>query len=325
MNFQAQYYGEISLGTPEQVFKVIFDTGSSNLWVASHKCSWLNLACWTHKTYNSDKSSSFVKNGTNIELRYVSGSMTGFLSTDVLKVGDIVIPDQTFAEAVKEPGISFVFAKFDGILGLAFPNLAVAGVNPPVFNMIKEKLIPEGLFSVFLNRDVNNEEGGEIVFGGLNNERFIETSMNYVNLSRKGYWQFDMESISVGEGKACEKGCQGVADTGTSLIIGPTKEVEVINNKIGVQGFGGVGVVDCSKIDSLPPVTFRINGQDYTLEAKDYIVKFKILWNTACVSGFMGMDVKPGEAFWILGDVFLGKYYTVFDVKNERVGFANLK
>lgn len=82
-------------------------------------------------------------------------------------------------------------------------------------------------------------------------------------------------------------------------------------------------MIDCSIIDDLPPVAFTINGKTFSLTPDQYILQLNEAGATLCLSGFVGLDLPPDVGpLWILGDVFIGAYYTVFDVANQRVGFA---
>ena len=113
----SQYYGEVALGTPEQVFNVIFDTGSSDLWVASSKC---DSSCGRHAKYDSSKSTTYIANGTSFDIMYGSGPVSGFQSIDILDMGGLKISKQMFAEVTDAAGLgaAYKLGKFDGILGM---------------------------------------------------------------------------------------------------------------------------------------------------------------------------------------------------------------
>lgn len=57
-----------------------------------------------------------------------------------------------FGEATQQPGETFVDSKFDGILGMAFPSIAVNGIPPVFHQMIIEKAVTNPVFSFYLNR-----------------------------------------------------------------------------------------------------------------------------------------------------------------------------
>ncbi|XP_054799149.1 aspartic proteinase A1-like [Prosopis cineraria] len=424
----AQYFGEIGIGSLPQKFKVIFDTGSSNLWVPSSKC-YFSVACYFHSRYKSGHSSTYKKNGKPADIRYGTGAISGFFSEDRVKLGDLVVEDQEFIEATREPGLTFVAAKFDGILGLGFQEISVGNAVPVWYNMVNQGLVNEPVFSFWLNRNADDEEGGEIVFGGKDPNHY-NGEHTYVPVTRKGYWQFDMGDVLIA-GKSsgfCAGGCSAIADSGTSLLAGPTAIITEVNHAIGATGvvsqeckalvlqygetiierilakdqpekicsqiglctFDGVqGVsmgiesvvnesagrghgglrdgmcstcemavvwmqnqlrenqtqerilnyvnelcerlpspmgessVDCNSLASMPNISFTIGGKIFELTPEQYVLKVGEGDVAQCVSGFIAMDVPPPRGpLWILGDVFMGTYHTVFDYGNLRIGFA---
>ncbi|XP_031284493.1 aspartic proteinase A1-like [Pistacia vera] len=320
----AQYFGEIGVGTPPQNFTVVFDTGSSNLWVPSS----FSDVFQNHPKYKSSSSSTYKKNGKSADIHYGTGAVSGFFSEDHVRVGDLVVKDQEFIEATKEPGLTFLMAKFDGILGLGFQEISVGHAVPVWYNMVNQGLVSEPVFSFWFNRNADEEERGEIVFGGMDPNHY-KGEHTYVPVSQKGYWQFDMDDILI-DGKTtgfCASGCAAIADSGTSLLAGPPTIIAEINHAIGAKVSisswdNGTRAVDCGSLSSLPNVSFTIGGKTFDLSPEQYILKECEGEAVQCCGGFTDQAPEPGGPQWILGDVFMGTYHTVFDFGNMSVGFA---
>ncbi|KAJ6096186.1 hypothetical protein N7486_006932 [Penicillium sp. IBT 16267x] len=316
----AQYFSEITLGTPPQSFKVVLDTGSSNLWVPSSECS--SIACYLHSKYDSSDSSTYKKNGTSFDIRYGSGSLSGFVSQDTLQIGDLKIKNQDFAEATSEPGLAFAFGRFDGILGLGYDTISVNKMVPPVYNMINQSLLDEPVFAFYLGNANNEGDQSEATFGGVDKSHYTGKLVT-IPLRRKAYWEVEFDAVTLGDNTAELENTGIILDTGTSLIALPSTLAELLNKEIGAtKGFTGQYSVECDTVDSLPDLTFTLSGHDFTIGPHDYILEVQ----GSCISSFMGMDFpEPVGPLAILGDAFLRKWYSVYDLGNNSVGLAKAK
>ncbi|CAI4231043.1 unnamed protein product [Auanema sp. JU1783] len=327
----AQYYGSCQVGTPPQNFQILFDTGSSNFWVPCSDCPASNLACDFHTKFDCDKSSTCTKTGKPFEIAYGSGSMKGVVDTDVICFGTdhAFCTDKTqgLACAEQEPGLAFVAAKFDGLMGMAWDSISVNGIAQPMDQIFANTAICKNqIFSFWLNRDVNNTvTGGELSLCESDPNHFTGP-IAWEPLKSTDYWRIRLGAVNVGTTQITGP-VDAIVDTGTSLLTGPADQIKQIQRKIGAFPIlGGEYEVECSRLPKMPNVTFNLGGQDFVLTPYDYVLQMVSNGQESCVSGFMGLDIPaPNGPLWILGDVFIGKFYSVFDHANKRVGFAQAK
>jgi len=323
----SEYYGQITVGG--QPFLVVFDTGSGNLLLPSTSCS--DDACTSHKRFDPKKSKTATQiafadqpdaqvkpDGYRdvVTITFGTGETSGVFVKDEICVGDICAKGN-FVASTSESDEPFSLVPFDGILGLALPQMSEGDSFNLVDCMIKQKVLHKNLFSVFFG--ATDDEPSEISFGEYRQERY-QGEITWSAVTTAGYWQVAMEDITLNgkKQKLCGKSsCQVAVDTGTSLLAGPSDIINDLIDKIDVAS-------DCSNYDKLPKLGFEVSGVLLELEPQDYVDKD--VDANECSVGLMTLDVPPPKGpLFIFGDPFLRKFYTIFDRENLRVGFATAK
>lgn len=335
----AQYFGQIEVGSPPQPFQVIFDTGSSNLWVPSNVCGW---SCIGHAKYDPSKSSHAKPNGREFAIAYGSGSVLGNLTVDQVALGSIVDPAQTFAEVTdaRGLGLSFLLAKFDGIFGLGWPSISVDGVRPPLLELADKKLIDAPVFAFHLGGE--NGEDGELTVGGYHGED-VTGEITWLDLIEKDYWSVEVDQVSAGREDGAhnllKSPIKTIIDSGTSLLAAPKEIVDAIGRQLGTYHLPWLPTsqfLPCDRLDALPDLVFTLGGRKFAFTPEEYTISLSGKPGAAkdntgkdggsslpCMLALTAIDVpKPRGPLMILGDVFMRKYYTIFDYQNSRVGLG---
>eukprot|EP00122_Pirum_gemmata_P018965 Pgem_evm1s17762 len=80
--------------------------------------------------------------------------------------------------------------------------------------------------------------------------------------------------------------------SGTSLLIGSESLIGILTNQIGDV------YQDCSNRDKLTDISFVLNGNEFTLKGKDYVVELE----GECQ---LGITAAEQMNVFILGDVFM--------------------
>ena len=319
-----EYYGQVTVGG--QNFAVVYDTGSGIFWVPGENCH--DEACGNHEQLKPSK--DILLEEGDVEITYGTGHMNGQRAVGDVVVGGVTVSRQDFLVSTEEHGDVFDQGRFDGVFGLGKSALAdilrqegddEGRATPWYINAIKQNLLQKPIFSFYVAPD---EQPGAVIMGGTNPKLF-KGPIKYHAGQSDNYWMMNVESIAAGSDKENEidtsgvhHGLQGIADTGTSLLVIPEQFIGGLMHHFKVKD-------DCSNMDQLKDLHMNmrdVNGEliRYTLTPKEYVMKVR----GSCETGIGLMDINlPGpHPAMIMGDTFLRSYYSVYNHENGQIGFA---
>ncbi|KAJ7467054.1 aspartic peptidase A1 [Mycena latifolia] len=334
----SSYFGTVNIGTPPQSFNVILDTGSSDLWVADTSCTRCDGQT---PLFNPTLSSSFVASATTTSISYGSGEVAGVIAKESVSMGNFSLTNQGFLSA-QDTSSGLLSGSVSGIMGLAFGAIASTRAVPFWQGLVSGGQLTTPEMGFWLTRfrgerNVQDEEpGGSFTLGGTNSTLFTG-DIEFLDMaggSPSTFWLLGVSGITM-QGKALDvaTGDNALAaiDTGTTLIGGPTDDVNAIWAAIpGASAIGpsmpGFFQFPCS---TTLKMTMAFGGKSWPIDPADLNLG-PGSGGSMCLGGIFDLtlgsniEANSGNPTWVVGDTFLKNVYTVFRQKPLSIGFAQL-
>ncbi|KAK8039219.1 hypothetical protein PG993_007630 [Apiospora rasikravindrae] len=306
------YFVEANFGSDGSLMYMLLDTGASSSWVMGSGCT--SEACSMHNTFKSDGSSTLKDSGKPFSVEYGSGSVSGSLVTDTVKIaGMTVTMDFGLAKTTSQQFTSF---PFDGILGLSIGN---GGPQNFLVALKGAKVVDTNVFAVSLSRNSDGLNDGEIAFGAPNPDKFTgDIAYTPVDPKFKGSWAINFDDVSVSGKPVGIKDKLAYIDTGTTFAFAPPADAKIMYGAIPDAKSADDGVTWTMPCDTKAELSFSFGGKSFKISPKDFLSAPDD--KNRCTGNIYGMEVVRGA--WLLGGTLLKSVYAVFDMDQARIGFA---
>jgi len=177
---------------------VVFDTGSTNIWISSDLCERGACAEEDRQRYNHTKSVTFnyPKHATRLGVEFGTGTLSGPVGKDDLHIGPFAVFQQTFGMIQDQTGTVFEEVPFEGIVGLAFPAMSANRVTPFFDTVIGQKALEHNEFSFYFSR--YTPAANAIFWGGVE-PGFYKGVIEYFPVVDPYYWGVELHSFKIGD------------------------------------------------------------------------------------------------------------------------------
>ena len=346
--FNTQYTAQIAVGDSGNLFSFILDTGSGTTQLAANSCKSSGCQSPDRNRFDAKTSPNWISEEKIVKIGYAKGAVLIELGSDNMFFEDLLISHQEFGIVLEEKSL-FKQASYDGILGLSYP--ALSDQTKPIFDRIIELGIqPHNQFAICLGRNANIENQSKFYLGGFDTSCIEDglglSDINYHPVVKKTWWTLNLDKVQlryngkVKDTELCSEfanegehnKCMVIMDTGSSLQATPPDMLSPLQGAISSYS-------TCNNQNGYPDMIFVIDGIEYVLEPYEYIqtednsIEYDPTYangssngsinrtDTFCSFGVSVFNVGR-ENIWIAGDIFLTKYFSIYDRDNDRVGLV---